>query len=71
MAKAGKSLGLISPILAVGAAALILFGYGYESASCAESYGRQPAGSEECTYESGTVSMFQSVLDGGDPTLFY
>ncbi len=73
MAKVGKFLGLISPILAVGAAALILFGFGYsyESASFRDSVGHQSSGSAECTYESGTVSMFRSALEGGDPALLH
>ena len=73
MAKVGKFLGLISPILALGAAALILFGfdYSYQSASCTASYGHQSSGQEECAYESGTVSMFRSALEEGDHALFY
>ena len=73
MARAGRFLGLISPILAVGVAALILFGFGYsyESASCRASMGHQSTGSEGCTYESGTVSMFRSALEEADHALFY
>ncbi len=73
MAKAGKILGLISPILAVGAMALMLFGFGYsyESGSCRAGYGDQSSGSEECTYESGVISAFRYAIEVGDAYLFY
>ena len=71
MAKVGKLLGLISPILAIGAMALMLFAlsYSYQSASCKASYGQES--SEECTYESGTISAFRYAIEEGDTTLFY
>ena len=73
MTKAGKIVGLISPVLAVGIVALMLFGsgYSYESASCRAGYGHQSSGSEECTYESGTISAFRYAIEEGDTTLFY
>ncbi len=72
MAKAGKILGLISPILAVGVVALMLFvpTYGYQSASCRSSYGYQSPDSG-CNYESGTISAFRYALEESDSTLFY
>jgi hypothetical protein len=71
VAKAGKILGWISPVLAVGIVALVLFGSGYshESASCKASYGQ--VSSEECTYESGMISAFRYAMEEGDTTLFY
>jgi hypothetical protein len=71
VAKVGKLLGLISPILAIGAMALMLFAlsYSYQSASCKTSYGQES--SEECTYESGTISAFRYAIEEGDTTLFY
>jgi hypothetical protein len=71
MAKAGMILGMISPILAVGAVALILFGsgYSYQSARCKASFGHQS--SEECTYESGTIPAFRYAMEAGDTALFY
>ncbi len=71
MAKVGKLLGLISPVLAIGAMALMLFAlsYSYQSASCKASYGQES--SEECTYESGTISAFRYAIEEGDTTLFY
>jgi hypothetical protein len=71
VAKAGKILGWISPVLAVGIVALVLFGSGYshESASCKASYGHES--SEECTYESGMISAFRYAMEEGDTTLFY
>jgi hypothetical protein len=71
VAKAGKILGWISPVLAVGIVALVLFGSGYshESASCKASYGQES--SEECTYESGMISAFRYAMEEGDTTLFY
>ncbi len=73
MAKAGKVLGLISPILAVGAMALMLFGltYSYASGSCRAGYGFQSSGSEECTHESGAISAFRYAIEEGDTALFY
>ena len=71
VAKAGKIIGSISPVLAVGIVALMLFGpgYSYESASCKASYGHES--SEECTYESGPISAFRYAIEEGDTTLFY
>lgn len=62
---------MISPILAVGIAALMLFvtSYSYQSASCEAGYGRES--SEECAYESGTISAFRVAIEEGDTTLFY
>ncbi len=70
MAKAGKILGLISPILALGGAALILFSpvYGYESASCDAGYGHPS--SEVCTRESGRISVFREATEDGDRAPF-
>ena len=70
MAKAGKILGLISPILALGTAALILFGsgYSYESASCGAGYGH--SSSEVCTHESGRTSVFREAMEEGDRAPF-
>ncbi len=71
VAKAGKTMGLISPVLAVGIVALMLFGsgYSYQSASCKAGYGDEPA--ERCTYDSGTISAFRYAIEEGDTTLFY
>jgi hypothetical protein len=71
MAKAGKILGLISPILAVGIVALMLFGsgYSYQSARCQASLGHQS--SEECTYESGTIPAFRYAIEAGETAPFY
>lgn len=71
MAKAGKIIGSISPLLAVGIVALMLFGsgYSYQSASCKAGYGRES--SEECTYESATISALRYAIEEGDTTLFY
>ena len=70
MAKVGKLLGLISPILAIGAMALMLFALSssYQSASCRSGYGHQDS---ECNYESGTISAFRVALEESDYTLFY
>jgi hypothetical protein len=70
MAKAGKILGLISPILALGTAALILFGtgYSYEFASCGAGYGHPS--SEVCTHESGRISVFREAMEEGDRAPF-
>ena len=72
MAKVGKLLGLVSPILAIGAMALMLFApsYSYQSASCRSGYGHQPS-SSGCNHESGTISALQVALEGSDHTLFY
>ena len=72
MAKVGKLLVMISPILAIGAMALMLFvpSYSYQSASCRSGYDHQPS-SSECSYESGTILAFQVALKEGDHTLFY
>jgi hypothetical protein len=71
MAKAGKFLGLISPVLAIGVAALMLFGstYSYESADCRSSHAHQLSHSE-CKYRSGTISAFRAALEEGDSTVF-
>jgi hypothetical protein len=71
VAKAGKIIGLISPLLALGIIALMLFGpgYSYQSASCEASPGHES--SQECTYESGTISAFRYAIEEGDTTLFY
>ena len=70
MAKVGKLLGLISPILAIGAMALMLFAlsYSYQSGSCSSGFGHQDS---ECNHESGTDSAFRVALEEGDYTLFY
>jgi hypothetical protein len=70
VATVGKLLGLISPILAVGAMALMLFApsYSYQSASCRSGYGHQ---NSECNYESGAISAFRVALEESDYTLFY
>lgn len=72
MAKAGKVLGLISPVLAIVVVALMLFvpSYSYQSGDCGSSYGHQPS-NPECSYESGTISAFRTALEDGDSTLFY
>jgi len=71
MAKAGKFLGLISPVLAIGVVALMLFGstYSYESGDCRSSHAHQPS-NPQCNYESGTISAFRVALEEGDSTLF-
>jgi hypothetical protein len=71
MAKAGKFFGLISPILAVGVMALMLFvpSYSYQSGGCRSSHDHQPPNAE-CNYESGTISAFRVALEEGDSTLF-
>jgi hypothetical protein len=63
VAKVGKLLGLISPMLAIGAMALMLFApsHSYQSASCRSGYDHQPSNSE-CNYESGTIVLW--VLAG-------
>jgi len=73
MAKVGRFLGLISPILALGIAALILFGsgYSYQSGACRSGYGHQSLGSEECIYESGEVSAWRYALEEGDSAWFF
>lgn len=69
--KIGKFIALVSPIPAVGVAALMLlaFGYGYQSGTCMD----DPAspGEERCTYESGMVSAFRNALETGDYALFF
>ena len=71
MAKAGKIIGLISPVLAVGIVALMLFGpgYSYQSARCKASVGHESR--QECTYESGAISAFRYAIEEGDTTLLY
>ena len=71
MAKAGKFLGLIWPVLAIGVVGLMLFGstYTYESAACRSSHVHQPSHSE-CEYRSGTISAFRAALEEGDSALF-
>ena len=70
VAKAGKIVGLISPVLALGIVTLMLFGSGcsYQSASCEASYGHES--SERCTHESGTITAFRFALDEGDYAWF-
>jgi hypothetical protein len=72
VAKVWKLLGLISPILAIGAMDLMLFALSssYQSASCRSGYGHQPSNSE-CNYVSGTISAFRVALEESDYTLFY
>ena len=61
MAKAGKILGLISPILAVGAMALMLFGstYSYQ------------AGDSAGNLSSGTITAFRYAFEEGDNAWFH
>ena len=70
MAKAGKIIGLISPVIALGIVTLMLFGsgYSYQSARCEASYGHES--SERCTYESGAITSFRFSLDEGDYAWF-
>lgn len=58
MARVGKLLGLISPVLAIGAMALMLFGltYGYQTGDSAGS--------------SGTITVFRYALEEGDHAWF-
>ncbi|MGH3086120.1 MAG: hypothetical protein ACRDSJ_02230 [Rubrobacteraceae bacterium] len=69
--KVGKFLALVSPVLATGVAALMLFAssYSYQSATCMA----DPASpsEEECTRDSGTVSGFQYALENGDYALLF
>jgi hypothetical protein len=71
VAKAGKIIGLVSPVLAAGIVALMLFGsgYSYQSESCKASYGREPP--EECAYESGAMTTFRFALEEGDHAWFF
>jgi hypothetical protein len=57
--------------LQVGIVALMLFGsgYSYQSASCKAGYGYES--SEECTYESGTMTAFRFALEEGDHAWFF
>jgi hypothetical protein len=61
MAKLGKLLGLISPVLAIGIVALMLFfpTYGYES------------GYSEGNFSSGTMSAFRFALEEGNYAWVY
>ena len=61
MAKLGKLLGLVSPVLAIGVVALMLFfpTYGYES------------GHSEGNFSSGTMSAFRFALEEGNYASFY
>ena len=61
MAKLGKLLGLVSPVLAIGVVALMLFfpTYGYES------------GHSESNFSSGTMSAFRFALEEGNYASFY
>jgi hypothetical protein len=61
MAKLGKLLGLVSPELAIGVVALMLFfpTYGYES------------GHSEGNFSSGTMSAFRFALEEGNYASFY
>jgi hypothetical protein len=61
MAKLGKLLGLISPILAIGVVALMLF---------IPSYGYQTADSEG-NFSSATMSAFRFALEEGNYAWFY
>ena len=72
MAKAGKFLGLISPVLAIGVVALMLLvpTFAYESAGCRSSPVGQPS-NPECDRESGTMSALRVALEEGDRTLPY
>jgi hypothetical protein len=60
-AKLGKLLGLVSPVLAIGVVALMLFfpTYGYES------------GQSEGNFSSGTMSAFRFALEEGNYASFY
>ena len=60
MAKVGRFLGLVSPILAAGAMALMLFGstYSYE------------AGGSAGNFSSGTITAFRYALEEGDYAWF-
>jgi hypothetical protein len=60
MVKAGKVIGAISPILAVGAMALMLFGplYGYQS------------GDSEGNFSTGAMSALRFALEGDDDAWF-
>jgi hypothetical protein len=71
VAKAGKIIGLISPVLAVGIVTLMLFGagYSYQSASCKASYGHES--SEACAYEPGTMTAFRFALEEGNHAWFF
>jgi hypothetical protein len=66
VAKAGKIVGSISPVLAVGIVAQMLFGY--QSTSCKASYGRES--SEECAHESATMTAFRFALEEGNHAWF-
>src|SRR5215210_2123695 len=61
MAKLGKFLGLISPVLAITVVALMLFipFYGYQS------------GDSEGNVSSGTITAFRYALEEGDYAWFY
>ena len=61
MAKLGKLLRLVSPVLAIGVVALMLFfpTYGYES------------GQSEGNFSSGTMSAFRFALEEGNYAWFY
>lgn len=61
MARVGKFLGLISPVLALGVAALMLFGssYSYQSSD------------SEGNVSSGTVTAFRYALEEGDAAWFW
>ncbi len=61
MAKVGKFLGLISPALALGIAALMLFGSSYSYQS----------GNSAGNVSSGTVSAFRYALEQGDYAWFF
>jgi hypothetical protein len=60
-AKLGKLLGLVSPVLAIGVVALMLFfpTYGYES------------GQSEGNFSSGTMSAFRFALEEGNYAWLY
>lgn len=61
MAKAGTFLGLISPALALGMAALMLFGSSYSYQS----------GDSAGNSSSGTISAFRYAVEQGDYAWFF
>jgi hypothetical protein len=65
VAKAGKIVGLVSPVLAVGIVALMLFGsgYDYQSANC--------KALRECSYASGAMTTLRYALEEGDRAWFF
>lgn len=61
MSKVGRFLGLTSPILALGIAALMLFGSSYSYQS----------GDSEGNFSSGAISAFRYTLEEGDYAWFF